>query len=361
MGELPADYATLLTSLKQRIACERLRVVLAANSAMVLMYWDMGHAILERQSREGWGAKVVDRLSADLRREFPDMAGLSARNLKYMRAFAAAWPDRAIVQQAAAQIPWFHNCVLLDKIPDSATRHWYIQQAIAHGWSRNVLALQIEQQAHARHGKALNNFDAVMPPEDSDMARQIFKDPYLFDFLGTADPHREKEVEQALIDQVQKFLLELGTGFAFVGRQVPLEVGTQDFHIDLLFYHLKLRCYIVIELKVVPFEPAFTGQLNFYLSAVDDLLSHPDDKPAIGLLLCKSKDRMVVEYALRGVSKPVGVAAWETQLVEKLPSALKNSLPSVKEIEAELGRQSGPRQKAAKPNLPKQKNIGHEQ
>jgi predicted nuclease of restriction endonuclease-like (RecB) superfamily len=303
---------------------------------MVLLYWDIGRAILDRQEQEGWGTKVIDRLSADLRREFPDMQGLSPRNLKYMRAFAASWPDRQIVQQVAAQIPWFHNCVLLDKVKDPEARLWYARKTYEEGWSRNILLLHIERRLHERQGKAITNFPDTLPPADSDMAAQVFKDPYLFDFLGTADPRREREVEQALMDHIQRFLLELGAGFAFVGRQVLLEVGDRDYSVDLLFYHLKLRRFVVIELKAGPFDPAYVGQMNLYLSAVDDLLRHPDDKPTIGLLLCKGKDRLVVEYALRDVQKPIGVAEWETRLVETLPEELQGSLPTVEQLEAEL-------------------------
>jgi len=333
---LPADYLNVLSEIKRRIQSERLRTVMAANAAMVLLYWDIGRMILERQDREGWGARVIDRLAADLRRAFPDMQGLSPRNLKYMRAFAAAWIDRAIVQEVLAQIPWYHNLALLEKLDRLEDRLWYARKAIEHGWSRNILAIQIEGRAHDRHGKAITNFPATLPPVDSDMATQVFKDPYLFDFLGTADPRREREVEEALVDHIQRFLLELGAGFAFMGRQVHLEVGSKDFYLDLLFYHVKLRCYVVAELKAVPFDPDFTGQMNFYLSAVDDLLRHPDDKPTIGLLLCRSKEKLVVEYALRGITKPIGVAQWETSLVKSLPKELKGSLPTVAELEKEL-------------------------
>lgn len=276
------------------------------------------------------------------------MKGFSPRNLKYMRAFAAAWPQREFVQQVAAQIPWFHNCLLLDKVADPPTREWYIQATLSGGWSRNILALQIDGRAHQRQGKAVSNFRATLPPAESDLATQVFKDPYLFDFLGTADPRREKEVEQALVDHIQRFLLELGTGFAFVGRQVALEVGDQDFRLDLLFYHLKLRCFVVVELKAVPFDPAFVGRLNLYLSAVDDLLRHPDDQPTIGLLLCREKNRIVVEYALRNLKRPIGVAEWETRIVEKLPKRLAGSLPTVEEIEAELGAGKPKRTKKVK-------------
>ncbi len=342
-SELPRGYAKTFGEIKQRILQERLRVVLTANATMGLLYWDIGRMILDRQERAGWGAKVIDRLAADLRGAFPDMKGFSPRNLKYMRAFAAAWPDLAIVQQVAAQIPWFHNCLLLDRVPDPTARNWYIRQVTEHGWSRNILTLQIDAHAHQRHGKAITNFTGTLPPDDSDMAAQVFKDPYLFDFLGTADPRREREVEQALVDHIQRFLLELGQGFAFVGRQVQLAFASRDYFLDLLFYHLKLRCYVVIELKAVPFDPEFIGQINVYLSAVDDLLRHPDDKPTIGLLLCRSKDRIVVEYALRDLKKPIGVAGWQTKIVEKLPANLKGSLPTVEEIEAELSREENER------------------
>jgi predicted nuclease of restriction endonuclease-like (RecB) superfamily len=233
--------------------------------------------------------------------------------------------------------------LILDKITDPEERTWYIKATIEQGWSRNILAMQIESGLHERQGKAITNFPATLPPADSDMAAQVFKDPYLFDFLGTADPRREREVEQALVDHIQRFLLELGTGFAFVGRQVHLEFASRDYYLDLLFYHLKLRCYVVIELKAVPFDPAFIGQINVYLSAVDDLLRHPDDKLTIGLLLCRSKDKIVVEYALRDLTKPIGVAEWETKIVEKLPANLKGSLPTVQEIEAELAHKENDR------------------
>ncbi len=335
---LPADYATTLAEIKQRLQQARLRTLLAANAQMVMAYWETGRVILSRQEVEGWGARVIDRLSADLREAFPDMRGLSPRNLKYMRAFAAAWEDPAIVQRVIAQLPWRQNIALLDKLDDPETRLWYAHQAIQHGWSQPVLCFQIDNRLHKRQGKAQNNFPQTLPPGDSDLAAQIFKDPYLFDFLGTADPRREREVEQALVDHIQRFLQELGAGFAFVGRQVHLEVGDQDFYLDLLFYHLKLRRYVVVELKAVPFQPGFAGQMNLYLSAVDDLLRHPDDQPTIGLLLCKERNKLVVEYALRGMETPIGVAAWKTQLTETLPKELKGSLPTIEEIEAELGK-----------------------
>ncbi|HNS79429.1 MAG TPA: PDDEXK nuclease domain-containing protein [Syntrophorhabdus sp.] len=335
-AHLPQDYGEVLHEIKNRIRLERQKVALAANSVMILLYWDIGRIILERQDQAGWGAKVIDRLSMDLRDAFPDMDGFSPRNLKYMRAFALAWQDRVIVQRGVAQLPWRHNIALIERLNNEKERLWYANQAIQNGWSQPVMVLQIENCAHERQGKAISNFSETLPPADSDMAEQVFKDPYLFDFLGSANLRREREVEQALVDHIQRFLLELGTGFAFVGRQVLLEVGGQDFYLDLLFYHLKLRCYIVIELKVVPFDPAFVGQLNLYLSATDDLLRHPDDNPSIGLLICRSKDKIVVEYALRDLKKPISVAQWETKIVKSIPKELKGLLPTVKEIEAEI-------------------------
>jgi predicted nuclease of restriction endonuclease-like (RecB) superfamily len=336
LARMPHGYAQVLKQLKEKVGQARLRVVSAANCAMVQLYWDLGRVILEQQQKAGWGAKVVDRLAADLRKAYPDMHGFSPRNLKYMRAFAAAWPDAAIVQRAVAQLPWRHNIALLERLAEPAARAWYAEQAVRQGWSHHVLCLQIDQRAFQRQGRVASNFKRALSPVESDMAGQIFKDPYLFDFLGTADPRSEREVEQALVDHIQRFLLELGTGFAFVGRQVALEVDGQEFVIDLLFYHLTLRCYVVIELKMGAFEPAFAGTLNLYLSAVDDLLRHPADAPSIGLILCRSKSRIVVEYALRGVAKPIGVAQWETQLVDQLPKGMRGSLPTVAEIEAEL-------------------------
>ncbi len=333
---MPEAYPVLLSGIKAIVVRERLKAVMSANATLVLMYWEIGRAILERQQTEGWGARVIDRLSHDLKAAFPDMSGFSPRNLQYMRKFAEAWPDRAIVQRTVAQLPWRSNLTLLDKLKDPAIRFWYAQKALELGMGKDMLSIQIETRLYERQGKAINNFQIALPPSDSDMAAQVFKDPYLFDFLGTADPRREAELEQKLIDHIQQFLLELGQGFAFVGRQVHLEVGDDDFYLDLLFYHLRLRCYVLIELKAGKFEPGHISKLNMYLNAVDDLLRHPDDKPSIGLLLVRDKNQTVVEYSLAGFTKPIGVAQWERLLTQSLPEDLKTSLPSVEEIEAEL-------------------------
>ena len=336
LATMPEGYASFLTSVKERIAQERVKAVLAANAVMVSMYWDIGRQILDNQHAAGWGAKVIDRLSHDLKAAFPDMSGFSPRNLKYMRKFAECWPDRSIVQGVLAQITWYHNLALLEKVPTPETRLWYAHKTIEYGWSRNILVIQIDTRLHEREGRAINNFPDALPPMDSDMAVQIFKDPYVFDFLGTADLRREVELERKLVDHIQQFLLELGQGFAFVGRQVHLEVGDSDFYIDLLFYHLKLRCYVVVELKVTRFDPGYVSKLNMYLNIVDDLLRHPDDKPTIGLLLVKEKSQTIVEYALAGYQKPIGVAQWQREITRSLPEEFKSSLPTIEEIEAEL-------------------------
>jgi len=332
----PEGYGDWLADLKGRIHNAQQRATLAVNRELVLLYWQIGNDILTRQAQQGWGAKVIERLAHDLRAAFPEMKGFSPRNLKYMRAFAEAWPDALFVQEVLAQLPWYHQLALLDKLPGPQTRRWYAAKAIEHNWSRNILVMQIETRLLDRSGKAVTNFTANLPSPQSDLARESLKDPYRFDFLGLTDKAQEREVEHALVKHVTEFLLELGAGFAFVGRQVLLDVGGDEFFIDLLFYHLKLRCYVVIELKAVPFDPGFAGTLNLYLSAVDNLLRHPDDKPTIGLLLCKSKNDLVVEYALDGYRRPMGVAQWETQLTQSLPEDLKGSLPTIEEIEAEF-------------------------
>lgn len=335
--EITPGYITLFEDIKSKVKDARLKAILSANAALVTLYWHIGNAILGRQSSEGWGAKIIDRLSFDLKEAFPDMKGFSPRNLKYMRAFAAAYPDIEFVQRLVAQIPWKTNLTLLEKLKEHSLRTWYAENIIAHGWSDAVLAHQIETALHRRIGKTNNNFSMSLPPEESDMATQIFKDPYIFDFLGTDTPRRELDVEKALTAHIEKFLLELGQGFAFVGRQVLLEVGDSDFRVDMLFYHLKLRCYVVIELKTGKLEPGHVSQLGFYINVVNDVLRTPEDKPTIGLLLVKEKDHLVAEYCLKGYAQPLGIAEWQHDLQRTLPPDLKSSLPSIEEIEAELG------------------------
>ncbi len=335
LAPAPTGYADWLAELKTRIHIAQQRATLAVNRELVLLYWQIGRDILNRQAEQGWGAKVIERLAHDLRTAFPDMKGFSRANLMYMRAFAEAWPDAEIVQQAVGQLPWGHNLVLLTRLKDPRQRLAYAEAAVTHGWSRNVLNIQIETRMLERAGQAVTNFEARLPKPQSDLARESLKDPYRFDFLGMREEAGEREIEHALVKHVTEFLLELGAGFAFVGRQVLLEVGGDDFFIDLLFYHLKLRCYVVIELKAGKFKPEHLGQLGFYLTAVDRQVKGEQDNPTIGLLLCKSKNKVVAEYALGDKSQPMGIA--EYKLVESLPAELQTSLPSIEQIEREFG------------------------
>jgi predicted nuclease of restriction endonuclease-like (RecB) superfamily len=327
---LPDDYDEFLHLLKERIRTAQLRAVLSVNRELILLYWYIGREILHRQRQEGWGAKVIERLAKDLKRDFPQMKGFSRSNLTYMRAFAEAYPDEQFVQQVVGQIPWGHNVRLLDMVKDPEVRLWYACKAIEYGWSRNVLIHQIESDLHQRQGSAITNFAQTLPPSQSDLAQSLIKDPYTMDFITLREGALERELEQALVSHMREFLLELGVGFSFMGNQFPIVVDGKEYKIDLLFYHVKLRCYIVIELKMGDFEPAYSGQMNFYVSAVDDLLRHPDDQPTIGLILCRSKSKTTVEYALRNVSTPIGVST------HRVPDQFRSTLPSIEELEQEL-------------------------
>jgi len=337
-SSMPEWYPELLASVTRHVNTGRSKAIAAANSELLASYWAIGRELAQREAEQGWGAKVVTRLSADVRSAFPGATGFSPRNLRYMKSFAQAWTDPAMLQQAVATLPWGHQIMLLEKLNDPDTRLWYAAAAVKNGWSRNVLTHQIETNLHERSGKAVTNFSATMPPSDSDLAQQSLKDPYVFDFLSLTDRRNERELEAQLIEHVEKFLLELGQGFAFVGNQVRLQINSQEFFADLLFYNFRLRCFVVIELKATDFRPEYLGQINLYMSAVDDLLAHIDDKPTIGLLLCKSKDSIVAEYALRGHSQPIGVAEWSAVITESLPAELAASLPSISELEAELSQ-----------------------
>jgi len=333
------DYQHFLTALKTQIQHAQQRASLAVNQELLKLYWQIGHDILQRQQQLGWGSKVIEQLAADLRKAFPELKGFSRSNLLYMRSFAENWPNfesDAIVQQAVGQIPWGHNIVLLGKLKDKEKRLSYALLCQQNGWSRNVLIHQIESQLLERKGNAITNFENTLATPQSELAQEVLKDPYIFDFLSIGEKAKERDIEQALTQQISQFLLELGAGFAFVGRQVHLEVGEQDFYLDLLFYHLKLRCYLVVELKAGDFKPEHTGQLSFYLSAVDSQIKTDEDGPTIGLLLCKSRNKVIAEYALRDNSKPIGVA--EYQLAQALPVDFESKLPSIERIEAELAR-----------------------
>lgn len=331
----PANYAEFLTDLKSRIRESQLKAALSVNRELILLYWQIGNDILKRQHEEGWGTKVIDRLARDLKLEFPEIRGFSARNLKYMQAFAREFPETAIVHQLNAQIPWKHTCTIIDKVKSPEQRQWYMQKTIEHGWSRNVLAFQIESNLYERQGGAITNFKETLPPAQSDLAQGLLKSEYNLEFLELKEKAHERELEDALVTHIQKFLLELGVGFSFLGRQYRLEVGDSEFFIDLLFYHVRLRCYVVIELKTTEFRPEYTGQLNFYINVINDRCRHPDDQPTIGIVLCRSHNEAVVQYALQGFSQPIGVSTY--QLTDSLPEAVAaKGLPSPKELQREL-------------------------
>jgi predicted nuclease of restriction endonuclease-like (RecB) superfamily len=334
ISALPEGYADWLTQLKVDIAQARQRAALAVNAELVQLYHRIGAEIRQRQQVNAWGAKVIERLARDLSDAFPDIRGFSSRNLKYMAFFAQHCPNGLFGQQPAAQLPWFHVVTLLTKLASPAEREWYAQQTVLLGWSRSTLEQNIKNRLQQRQGAAVTNFVARLPAAESALAHETLKDPYLFDFLGLGDDAHERDIEDGLIRHITRFLLELGAGFAFVGRQFRLDVGGDEFFIDLLFYHTRLKCYVVVELKATAFKPEHAGQLNFYLAAVDAQIKAEDDKPTIGLLLCKQQNRLVAEYALSGIEKPIGVA--EYQLLRDLPETLGRNLPSIAEIEAEL-------------------------
>lgn len=383
-----ADYPAMLAEIKTRIRTAQVKAVMSANREMLLLYWDVGRIVSERQHEQGWGAAVIPRLSRDIRNELPEVKGFSARNIDRMVAFYREYPGlveisstasaelaskahqagisptplaksqtvdnehdangpravtqtprgniEALVLQLAAQLPWAHNVLLMQKAKSLPVRCWYMQAILREGWSHDVLAAMIQSAAHERQGGAVTNFAERLPPAQSDLAQQALKDPYIFDFLTLEEPFHERELEIGLVRHLEKFLVELGQGFAFVGRQVHLDVGEDDFYVDLLFYHLRLRCFVVIDLKKGSFKPEYAGKMNFYLSVVDDRMRHEHDIPSIGLVLCQEKNRIVAEYALRGVTKAIGVS--EYQLTRALPKEFKSSLPSVEEIEQELSK-----------------------
>jgi len=358
-----AGFTALLADVKGRIQVAQTRAVQAVNSELVRLYWDIGRIIDERQQREGWGSAVIPRLALRLKNELPELKGFSERNIKRMLAFHRSYPDPGVMMQRPAalsptaeevppvvallaepllwSVPWAHHVILMDKVASLPTRRWYMEQTLSNGWSRNVLALQIDARAHARHGKAVSNFAAQLPAPQSDLARQTLKDPYIFDFLTLTEPFQERELETELIRHLEKFLLELGQGFAFVGRQYRLVVGDEDFYIDLLFYHLRLRAFVVIDLKKGSFKPEYAGKLNFYCNVVNDRLKHPTDAPTIGLILCQTQDQLLAEYSLSGMDKPIGISTYE--LTRALPARLKSALPTVEAIEAELATMRGRR------------------
>lgn len=344
---LDVNYSIWLSEVKTRLRSVQGKAALAVNSLLIEFYWDLGKSIAEKENV--WGSKLVEQVAKDLQAEFPEMKGLSVRNVKYTRQFYQFYQasigqqavaqlnkksDELTVQQAVAQIPWGHNILIFTKSKSVEEANFYIAATLENSWSREVLALQLKSQLYQRQGKAVSNFTITLPEPLSDLVQQTLKDPYVFDFLTLSKPFHEKDIERQLVAHITKFLLELGKGFAFIGRQYHLTVGDTDYYLDLLFYHTKLKCYVVIELKNTKFIPEYAGKLNFYLSAVDSLVKQDDDKPTIGILMCRDKNNIETEFALRDINKPMGVS--EFQLTEILPENLKSSLPSIEEIENEL-------------------------
>ena len=348
------DYNTFLVEIKKDIQSSQQRAVNAVNSQMIMLYYKIGQMIDIKQSEQGWGAKVIQRLSNDIKNELPQIKGFSHRNITRMLKFYREYKSLStIVPQLVAQnnnliidstdksidflifqLPWGHNTILIERIKDKKIRQYYMQEILTNGWSRNILQLMIDNQLHIREGALVSNFKNILPKHSSDLVQQSFKDPYIFDFLTIDEPFRERELELNLVKNMENFLLELGSGFAFVGRQYKLTVGNDDFYIDLLFYHLKLRCYVVIELKKGKFKPEYSGQVNFYCSAIDDILANENDSPTIGLILCQEKNRVVAEYSLKNMTQPIGISEYE--LIEILPSKLKSALPTIDMIEEEM-------------------------
>lgn len=357
------SFVALLAELKGRIQSAQARAIVSVNRELVRLYWDVGRIINQRQEREGWGAAVIPRLARALHNELPELKGFSERNIDRMIAFHRAYPrpddfspppvaklplatTRGSAGSVLWSVPWAHHVILMEKVKDLPARLWYMEQTLANGWSRNILALQIEAQAHRRQGKAISNFASLLPRAQSDLTEEALRDPYIFDFLTLTEPFQERELETALVRHLEKFLLELGQGFAFVGRQHRLDVGKDDFYVDLLFYHLRLRAFIVIDLKKGNFKPEYAGKLNFYCNVVNDRLKHPTDQPTIGLILCQGRDRLLAEYSFAGINQPIGVSTY--QLTRALPSGLRSVLPTVEAIEAELSGASPRRRKAAR-------------
>ncbi|EQB88682.1 putative nuclease of restriction endonuclease-like (RecB) superfamily [Clostridium punense] len=334
--EKSSEFKELISGIKVQIKNSRQKALLAVNRELLILYWNIGNIILEYQDKEGWGTKVIDNIAKEIKAEFPDQKGFSPRNLKYMRKFSEEYKDIKFVQEVLAQITWYHNITLLEKVKDIDKRLWYIEKTMENGWSRNTLVHQIESNLFDRQNNEIKttNFMEKLEAPNNKLAVEALKDPYIFDFITMTEEMNERDIENQLVKRITKLLLELGSGFAFIGNQYKLQVGGEDYYLDLLFYNLKLRCYVVIELKTGKFKPEYAGKLNFYLSAVDDLLKTEVDSPSIGIILCKEKNKLVAEYSLKDMTKPIGVS--EYKLLEKIPEELKGTLPTIEEIEDTL-------------------------
>ena len=333
---LSPPYQTLLESLRKSVKNAQVKAALAVNQELVVLYYDLGRQILEQQEKEGWGNGVIDRLAKDLRREFPEVPGFSPRNLGYMKSFASAYPADSKAYPFLSKIPWSHHTEILDSVKESEARLFYIKETIKQGFSKRVLAIQIDSQLYQRQGKAITNFDRTLPSPQSELAQEVFKNPYDFHFLPVYQDAKELKIEKSLSESVEKFLLELGVGFSFMGRQYYLKVADQDYYLDMLFYHVNLRCFVIVELKTRAFKPEDAGKMGFYLTAVDNQLRHETDNPTIGLILCRNQNKLIVEYALQPINQPIGVSTYKLQILEALPKEWQGQLPTVEEFETEL-------------------------
>jgi len=333
---LPIGYGEFLETIKKRIREAQLRASLSVNGELIQLYWSIGKSILEKQTKEGWGSKIIDRMATDLAADFPGASGFSVRNLKYMRKFAEVYSDPQFVQTLLAQIPWWHNILLIEKLKEPAERNWYTHQILQNGWSGRALEEAIKSNLYRRKGRAVTNFKACLPDPHSCLANDILKSPYNFGFLTLTNDYVEQELERGLINNLEKLILELGQGFAFIGRQYPIEIAGDDYYLDMLFYHIKLRCFCVVELKTTDFKPEYAGKLNFYLAAVDRQLKHPSDNPSIGMIICRTKNDLKVEYSLERSTMPMGVSEYEVSILDALPKELEGTLPTAAEIEAKL-------------------------
>ncbi len=334
----PKGYKEFLEDIKKRIREAQGKASLSVNKELVLLYWSIGKSILEKQTNEGWGAKIIDRMANDLASGFPGISGFSVRNLKYMRKFAEVHTDPEFVQTLLAQLPWWHNILLLEKLKDPEIRKWYVYEILHNGWSGRALEEAIRSNLHERKGRAITNFEERLPAPHSRLANEILKSPYNFGFLTLEDDYIEQELERGLVDNLEKLILELGQGFAFIGRQYHLEIAGDDYYLDMLFYHIKLRCFCVVELKTTDFKPEYAGKLNFYLAAVDRQLKHPTDNPSIGMIICRTKNDLKVEYSLERSTMPMGVSEYAVSIMDALPKELKGTLPTAAEIEEKLTR-----------------------
>ena len=333
---LDKEYISFINDIKSKIKQAQIKAAIKVNEELLRLYWDIAKVIVDKQKSSSWGDRIIEQISRDLKQEFPNLKGFSRTNLLYMKKWYLFWSDKNIPQVVGEifKIPWGHNREIITKCKNIDEALFYVNKTIENGYSRAVLVHQIESGLYSRSKKAINNFDKKLPSPQSDLAKEITKDPYCFDFLSLSEKYNEKELENALMDNLTNFLLELGSGFAFVGRQYRLEIAGEEFFIDLLFYHIKLKCFVVVELKTTKFKPEYAGKLNFYITAVDKEIKEPNDNPTIGILICKSKNNTIVEYALNSIEKPIGVS--EYKLSKELPNNLKNALPSIEEIENEL-------------------------